>query len=447
MTVFSLVASHHDLSLDAVARLSAGASGVGSALPSEAAGAVVLATCNRVEIYAEAAEGQVAQARQALTAAVAAAAGLPGAEVADAFRILDAETTARHLFEVGAGLDSAVVGEREIAGQVRRALVEARERGTATGALVRLFESASRTAKDVGARTALGATGRSVVSVALDLAEELRGLVTTAERRRFWAGASVLLIGTGSYAGTTLAQLSDRGAGTVGVHSASGRAARFVADRGGWALPLDGTDVEGAVAEADVIIGCSGGERQVGPQALAVLRSGTDRPVTLVDLALSRDFDPAVADVPGVDLLTLESVRLAAPDQARAAVVEARRLVDAAVADYAEAQRGRSADEAVKALRRHTLRTLDREMERVRARHGCTAAADEVQFALRRMVNQFLHAPSVRARELAAEGRLEEYERALEVLFDITVPQTAPAPASACPVRPDEDDAPTSRTA
>ena len=134
MTVFSLVASHHDLDLDTVARLSAGATGVGPALPgSGAAGAVVLATCNRVEIYAEADGAGVEAARTGLLSAVAASTSLPDEDVHTAFRTLDADATARHLFEVGAGLDSAVVGEREIAGQVRRALTAAQEAGTASG--------------------------------------------------------------------------------------------------------------------------------------------------------------------------------------------------------------------------------------------------------------------------------------------------------------------------
>ena len=443
MTVFSLVASHHDLDLDTVARLSAGATGVGPALPgSGAAGAVVLATCNRVEIYAEADGAGVEAARAGLLSAVAASTSLPDEDVHTAFRTLDADATARHLFEVGAGLDSAVVGEREIAGQVRRALTAAQEAGTASGPLVRLFESATRTAKDVGSRTALGAAGRSVVSVALDLAEELRGLTDAAAQRDFWAGATILLIGTGAYAGTTLAQLADRGATTVGVHSASGRAEQFVADRGGWALALGGEAVAGAVAEADVIIGSSGGERQISPERLQELREGGRRPLTVVDLALSRDFDPAVADLPDVDLITLESVRLAAPEQAEVAVAEARALVDDAVEEYRAAQRGRSADAAIKALRRHTLGVLDRELERVRARHGCTAAAEEVEFALRRMVNQLLHEPSVRAKRLAAEGRLDRYEDALEAVFGIEAPGR-PAPAvgtveAACPAHEDE---------
>ena len=116
--------------------------------------------------------------------------------------------------------------------------------------------------------------------------------------------------------------------------------------------------------------------------------------------------------------------------------------MDDAVTEYRAAQRGRSADASIKALRRHTLAALDREMERVRARHGCTAAAEEVEFALRRMVNQLLHEPSVRAKRLAAEGRLDRYEDALEAVFGIEPPGASSSPAerpdAGCPAHEDE---------
>ena len=106
---------------------------------------------------------------------------------------------------MGAGLDSAVIGEREIAGQVRRALNEAQAAGTATGSLVRLFQAASRTAKDVGSRTSLGSRGLSVVSVALDLATDL-------SRDADWTTKNIVIFGTGAYAGATMALLRERAA-------------------------------------------------------------------------------------------------------------------------------------------------------------------------------------------------------------------------------------------
>ncbi|NUL46314.1 glutamyl-tRNA reductase [Cellulosimicrobium funkei] len=436
MALFSLVASHTDLDLDTVAQLSNGTGEVASVIPeSSVSGAVVLATCNRVEIYAEAPDDRsVEQARAELLQAVARGSGLDASTVESSFRVLTGDSAVRHLFEVGSGLKSAVVGEREIAGQVRRALGTAQETGTATGTLVKLFESATRTAKDVGTRTALGSAGRSIVSVALDLTEDLHAGVSDAEVRAFWEQANILVIGTGSYAGTTLAQLADRGAAHVGVHSASGRAEAFVADRGGWAMALGGEKIHGAIAEADVLIGCSGGDRRLEAETLRRLREGVETRLTVLDLALSHDFDPAIADLPGVDLITLESVKMAAPEGQQESLVEASRLVDGAVAGYVQERKSRSANEAIVALRKHTHRVLESEMERVRSRHGCTAAAEEVEFALRRMVRQMLHEPTVRAKDMAAEGRLEEYENALNVLFGLEV--SAPAPQAgleSCP--------------
>ncbi|WMY77776.1 glutamyl-tRNA reductase [Citricoccus sp. I39-566] len=430
MALFSLVASHTDLDLDTVAQLSNGTGEVASAIPeSTMNGAVVLATCNRVEIYAEAPdETSVEQARAELLQAVSRGSGLAATTVESSFQLLSGDSAVRHLFEVGSGLKSAVVGEREIAGQVRRALGTAQETGTATGALVKLFESATRTAKDVGTHTALGAAGRSIVSVALDLATDLHAGTSPREARAFWERANVLIIGTGSYAGTTLAQLADRGAANVGVHSASGRAEAFVADRGGWALALGGEKIHGAIAEADVLIGCSGGDRRLEAETLRRLREGASGRLTVLDLALSHDFDPAIADLPGVDLITLESVKMAAPEGQQAALVEASRLVDGAVNGFLTERKSRSANEAIVALRQHTQQVLESEMERVRAKHGCTAASEEVEFALRRMVRQMLHGPTVRAKEMAAEGRLEEYENALNILFGLEV--SAPGPAA-----------------
>jgi len=425
VVMFSLVAAHTWLDLETVARLSSGASEVSDAVcPEAVSGLVTLSTCNRVELYAEAGSKNVEQAADEILDSIAEATGLSYEEVASAFRLYRNDAAVRHLFEVGSGLKSAVVGEREIAGQVRRALADAREAGHATGTLTKLFETASRTAKDIGAQTALGSTGRSIVSVALDLATELRAGTSVVAARRFWEDANILLVGTGAYAGTTLAQLEARGAKNVAVHSSSGRAQQFVADRGNWAMALGGAEVEGAFAEADVLIGVSGGERTVSAQQLAELREGVSHRLTVLDLALTHDFDPAIGDLPAVDLITLESVKMAAPSEQQASITQAQQLVDRAVDDYLHEKRERTASDAIVTLRGHTMAVLEEEMERVRTRHGCTAAAEEVQLAMRRMVRQMLHEPTIRARQAAANGTLDEYEAALETVFGLDVEET-----------------------
>ncbi|WP_147104846.1 glutamyl-tRNA reductase [Nesterenkonia populi] len=429
MVLFSLVATHSDLDLETVGTLSSGAADVAASVSLPA---ITLATCNRLEIYAESASGRpedVRASRQALIEAVAGSSGLDRDTVARSFKVLVEDDAVNHLFEVGAGLDSAVVGEREIAGQVRRSLIEAQAAGTVSGNLTKLFETATRTAKDVGARTALGVRGRSIVSVALDIAGDMRGGSDT-----FYPAAGALLIGTGAYAGTALAQLAERGVPNISVFSGSGRAEEFLADRaaqlaerGGDARPLQMHELAPALAGADVVIGASGGNRQITAgeiRSLAQLERRQDEgqpPLIVIDLALSHDFAPDVAELPGVELITLESVKLAAPEETSASVEQARAVVADSVQQYLTERRERTADDAIVALRKHTQSVFDEEMEKVRRQHGCTAAAEEVEFAARRIVRKLLHTPTVRARELAAEGRTDEYIAALNALLGLEV--------------------------
>lgn len=421
------------MDLETVARLSVGAPQVPSIVLAEdksVSGAVVLATCNRFEVYAEApSEDDVEAARSAIVATISDYSGIPEQSVSASFETHTGQDVAEHLFAVGAGLDSAVIGEREIAGQVRRALIDAQGSGAASGSLVRLFQAASRTAKDVGAQTALGSRGRSIVSVALGLAADV-------SEDRDWSRKSVVVFGTGAYAGATMAALKDAGCTDVSVFSSSGRAREFVAKRGGTALTA--TDLPAAMRRADVVIGCSGSDARIDAADMARVREGSSGALVVIDLALSHDFDPAVGNLDGVELITLESVRVAAPEEQADALTQASDLVREAARSFEEQQTTRAMDAAIVALRRHTQDVLDAEMERVRAQHGCTAAAEEVEFALRRMVRQLLHVPTVRARELAAEGRQDEYTAALEALYGIDLAPNAshaqqPSPA-ACPV-------------
>jgi glutamyl-tRNA reductase len=191
-----------------------------------------------------------------------------------------------------------------------------------------------------------------------------------------------------------------------------------------------------------VMIGCSGSDNRVEAAELARIRSASPQPLIAIDLALTHDFDPAVAELDGVELLTLESVRLAAPQEQADSLSQASSIVSGAATAFEQEREARSVDSAIVALRRHTMDVLEAEMEKVRARHGCTAAAEEVEFALRRMVKQLLHVPTVRARELAANGQQADYVAGLEAVYGITVEQPsaghtgtgAAAGDAACPV-------------
>ncbi|UYQ76440.1 glutamyl-tRNA reductase [Glutamicibacter sp. JL.03c] len=413
MVFLSLVASHSQLDLETVAQISASADGLAAASVNGSAainGAVVLATCNRFEVYADV--EQVDDAAEYLVSTLAQSTDLSPDFLARRLTTLEGEPVIEHLFSVGAGLDSAVVGEREIAGQVRRALTQAQQEKTTTSDLTRLFQNATRAAKDVGSNTDLGLQGKSVVSVALDLAEELMA------GDRDWSEQDVVLFGTGSYAGATMALLKERGVKRISVYSHSGRAADFTAKRGGF--PLSDELLPQALREADVIVGCSGGGHQLSRAELEELRV-KNHPLIAIDMALTHDFDPTLVELPDAELITLESVRMAAPTEQALAVHAAGRIVKKATAEFAAAQREREADFAIVALRQHTKTVLDAEIAKVRAQHGCSAAAEEVELAMRRMVRQLLHVPTVRARELAGEGRTDEYVAALGTLYGLEI--------------------------
>lgn len=377
-------------------------------------GAVTLSTCNRLEFYGDV-PGEdpraVHRAQQDLALRIAERSGLDERFVLETMDAHEGEGVPRHLFTVVSGLESAVVGEREITGQVRRALNQARQSGTASPHLVQLFEAAARTAREVGTRTALGERGRSIVSVALDLADD----ITPGQ----WPRRRALVFGTGAYAGATMAALRDRGCADIEVFSGSGRAQQFTDQRGG--SPVTEVELPAALRRADVVIGCSGGS---APMPADVFPEG---PRTVVDLALARDFDPAVADLPEVELITLESVRVAAPEETFESVSAAREIVDHAAQRFEAARSARGMDEAIVALRKHTMSVLDAELEKVRTHHGCTGAEEQIELAMRRMVRSLLHTPTVRARQLAAEGRADEYITGLEALYGLEVgsPRTA----------------------
>ena len=437
-----LVAKYRDLDPESAAALHRASAGLAQHLvsgsvsgpvsdlvsdESRISASVVLSTCNRFEIYCELPSlAGLDAARAAILESVRFTAGLPMIRLSGLFEEVRGAAAVEHLFAVAAGLDSVVVGEREVAGQVRRALAAAQAAGTASGRLGRLFQAASRTAKDVGAQTTLSSAGRSIASVALDLA-------AAGPERAGTAGTSAVLFGTGAYAGCVAALLRSRNCSDISVFSHSGRADAFVAARGGSALSA--RQLPAAVARADLVIGCSGSGASIDAATLARWRKDAARPLTVIDLAPSHDFDPHVAGLPGVDLITLESIHRAAPPADAEALRRARALVRQAARHFEEQDALRAVDTAVVALREHLHQLLVSEMDRVGKQHGRGASAEDVHLALRHLIRRLLHTPTVRARELAALGRQDDYTAALEALFGLSVPagsERSAAPAVAC---------------
>lgn len=398
-----LSSNHRNASFELLESLSIGAPEATAALVRSGefvSGAVVLATCNRFEAYLDIDEPLTAASAVAVASTLTAlseASGVDEEQLRASISVHEGPDVAAHLFAVTSGLESVVVGEDEISGQVGRALDRARREGTTSRELERLFQKATHTSRGVKNSTAIGGAGRSLVRLGLELASSRIG---------DWAATRVLIVGTGQYAATTVAALRDRGAVDIRVFSSSGRAAAFAAKHGIVAHSTLGAD------DVDVIITCT---------ANTLLVPGDFTPGhrrMVIDLGLPRNVDPAVASIAGIDLLDLETIGLHAPLEELTAHDDARALVGAAAARFtAEA----TVEPAIVALRTHVFDLLDAEIARARQR----GAGDETESALRHLAGVLLHGPSVRARELAGEGRASEFTAALDAVYGIR-----PAPAA-----------------
>ncbi len=309
-----------------------------------------------------------------------------------------------------------MVGEAEIAGQVSRALEAARATGTTTPDLERLFQRASRTSSTVQQRTRLGSAGRSIVRLALDLA---------AARIADWRAVRVLLIGTGTYAGATLAALRDRGVERIDVYSPSDRAQRFARREGVVAVPRERLGER--LGGADLVIACSiATTPSLDAAKLVAARARAAAPgrQLVVDLGLPRNIDPDVAGVPDVELLDLETIGLHAPLPELQATDDARALIERAVEEYRADQQATAVTPAVVAFRAHVFELVEQEIDRLRRRGEATEA---VERAMRHLAGVLVHTPSARARELAARGEAGAFTAAVETLIGL-VP-AAPAEA------------------
>lgn len=399
--------SHHEISLETLDALSQGAEQLLSRVsaPDYVNGAVVLATCNRLEVYLDA--GLFHDAIDHTTAVLAEASGFTQERVAELMRVSVGASIAEHLFAVAAGLESMVVGETEVSGQVGRALAEARDVAATTPALERLFQQAARTAKQVVSSTGLGAAGRSLVGVGLDLVRDRHGGLH---------GQRALVIGTGAYARIAIAALRDRGCAEIFSFSGTGRAQQFASSH--QLIALDDSDVEKCLQDVDLVVSCSGVHDYVLGPAYRDVVAGRSRVLPAIDLALHSDISPPVREV--LDYINLDVIAASAPAEHADTVEAARRVVREAVAIYGDGEAGRSADPAVIALRSHVDSVVDEEVERVRRRSG-DDAADVVAASLRRVTGALLHTPTMRARDMAKTGDGIDYARAVHTLFGISV--------------------------
>jgi glutamyl-tRNA reductase len=334
MNLFCVGISHHTANVETRERYAAGCSENALRAAIGCTEVLVLATCNRVEVYAAAetqvATGDVLRALQQC--------GPEEAAHADAFYRHEAEACADHLFRVAAGLDSMVIGETEILGQAKKAYEAARASGSAGPVLHRLFQRAFRVAKQVRSSTDITRGAVSVGSVAVELAGKIFGDLR--ERR-------VLLLGAGEAAERTARALSSRGVSDLRVSNRSlERAENLAAEVQGRAVAFENWTSQ--CREVDILISSTAsGEPLVTPELLAPMLAGrADRPLFIIDIAVPRDVAPEVNDMDGVYLYDIDSLQSIAEQSLalrRQQISAAEKIIAGHVADLAARFGGRSA--------------------------------------------------------------------------------------------------------
>jgi glutamyl-tRNA reductase len=395
---------------------------------------MVLATCNRVEVYAD-----VTRFHPAVTALAELMAKWTGCDratlIEHSYVHFDSSAVA-HLFSVAAGLDSMVVGEAQILGQVRASLVRGQDCGTAGRVLNGVGQRALRAGKRVHAETGIDRSGVSVVSVALDAAADVLGGL---------AGRRVLVVGAGSMGALAASTLAARGARGVLVANRTTAGAERVAASvpGGRAIEM--AQLPTALADVDLAVCCTGAQdRVIGLELARAARASAPagRPLVLLDLALPHDVAPEVGDLPGVTRIDLASLAvLPATAASEADVRVARAIVAEEVEACLAAVAGQAVEPVLVSLRAHVGGVLDSEMERLRLRlTGLDPSAfAEVERAMRRAMATLLHQPTVRMKQLAAEPGGDRYAEALSALFDLDPSLPASVVDPSAELDPDAD--------
>ena len=363
--------------------------------------ATVVATCNRLEIYAavDRFHGSVED--------------LSGLLLAPAEGNLDAliphldvhydDGAVSHLFRVAAGLDSMAVGEAQILGQTRDALRLGQEQGSVGPVLNTLFQQALRVGKRAHAETGIDRAAPTLVSAALD-----RACADLTGRR-------VVVVGAGAMAALTVATVVRRGAGeVVVVNRTPERAERLAGEYAARWAPLSAVAEE--VPAADVVVACAGAIGVLVSREAIAAAAG---PIALVDLALPHDVDPSVVDLPGVTLVTLADLgEVLRTSEAGTEVEAVRTIVTDEVEAFVSARRQSGMTPTVVALRSMATGVVETEMARLERRLPDLDAATraELLHTLRRVTDKLVHQPTIRAKELGDRDAVS-YATALAELF------------------------------
>ena len=371
--------------------------------------ATALATCNRIEIYADVDRfhGSV----ETVSRLLCEQAGLGAEAIVPHLYVHYDDGAVSHLFNVAAGLDSMVLGEGQILGQARDALRLGQDSGTIGPALNVLFQQALRVGKRAHAETDIDQAAPSLVTAALDRAVEHVGTVS---------GKRAVVVGAGAMASLAVSTVARLGAADVVIaNRTDAHAARLAKQYGGRVVGLSEIDRE--ISAADVLISCTGAAGLVLPLSqVAAARNHATQPLAVLDLALPHDVDPAVAELPGIALIGLARLAQELHEGDNGSDIAAvRTIVSEEISAFLAARRSASVTPTVVALRTMATGVVEAEVERLLTRLPDLdpQIRAEVELAVRRVADKLLHQPTVRVKELANESGAVSYATALAKLF------------------------------
>jgi glutamyl-tRNA reductase len=418
MPILALGISHRRASVEALERLAFADEELPKAyrraLDDEAIEeAVILSTCNRVEIY-----GSVPAYHAgflALKRLLCEPHGVDPADLAEPLYSHFEDDACRHLFTVAAGLDSMVTGEPQILVQVRQAHRRASAEGATGPNVTALFHAAARAGRRVRAETGLGAAPDAFARAGASLAQEdLRGL----------AGKRAVVVGAGQMAALAVKQLRQRGLASVRVLNRSPERARLIAERNG-AEYGDLSELSEAIRHADVVVSATGATGLLihGSTVRAAV-AGRANPMFILDMAVPRDVEPAVSGIEGVRLVDIDGLRrVVAQGDARLSeeMARAESIVDQEVRRFTVRKRSERLVPLIKALRERGDAVLASELGRFGSELSQLTPDEReaVEALARGIVSKLLHDPIVRLKELSGPGNDATYARVLAELFGI----------------------------
>ncbi len=374
---------------------------------------VVLSTCNRTEVYAVAERYHAAHTD--ILEFLCETSGLSADEITPHLYSQFDDDAVVHLFEVAAGIDSAVLGETEIVGQVREAWDFAMKQGTSRSTLNLLFRYALESGKRARTETGISRSTASVAHAAVEMAEEILGTLS---------GKRVLVVGAGEMGEGVAGALSRAGTESITVLNRTVSRAEALANKIG-ARVSDFESLENELSTADVVLACTGaGGVIIDHELLARVRQGVSTPILVVDIALPRDVAASVAELPGVTLRDLDNLSDWAQrgiDKRSSEVGQVREIIGEEVKRFLLDQTQRQAAPLVAQLREvvESIRTAEMERFDSALAEMTPEQRELVESISHGIINKMLHAPSVRLREAAGTPQGERLSAAVRDLFSL----------------------------